>query len=260
MDFSNVDLIQLGQMIRMKAYNLMMAMRYINPDMDKSNQELKELIECLNEWESRDFPDGADKHWANDVIGIYENWKNNPIQVKKSLIVACELPDVNSVMNLIKTRRSVRLWQKKKVPGDIIRMILEAGIYAPTAFNRMPWRFFVAEDPDYDAEPDLTNDSMVKNAPVKIYVGADERLFFEKYSGPLDSALAMQNMMLVAHAAGLGSCLVYQGEFSDTKMLKEKYRIPEHVNIYCVILLGYPAEQPDTPVRMSIDEITEFVN
>ncbi|MFC2123452.1 nitroreductase family protein [Bacteroidota bacterium] len=259
MDFLKTDLIQLGQMIRMRAYNLMMATRYNNPDLKKANLDLEELKECLLEWESRSFPDGTDKQWAYSVIDIFEKWKDHPIPIKKSLTVTRELPDLGSVMNLIQTRRSIRLWQKKNVDKDIIRTILEAGIYAPTAFNRMPWRFFVTEDPEYDKEPDLTNDSMVKNAPVKIYVGTDERLFFEQYSGPLDSALAMQNMMLASHAAGLGTCLVYQGEFSDKQMLKEKYKIPDHINIYCVILLGYPAEQPDTPVRMSIDEITEFI-
>ena len=121
-----------------------------------------------------------------------------------------------------------------------------------------PWRFFVAEDPDYEKMPDRTNDSMMKNAPVKIFVGVDERLFFEKYSGPLDAGLAMQNMGLTAHAAGLGSCLVYQGEFSDRETLASKYGIPEHINVYCVMLMGYPAEQPDTPARMNVEEITDF--
>jgi len=246
-------------MIRMRAYNLQMATRYLTPDFTKAETDLDELKECLAEWDFRKLPDGPDKQWANQVIEFFEKWKKDPKPVSKVPEASTSLPDLTSVMELIKTRRSIRLWQKKKVDRNLLRTILEAGIFAPTAFNRMPWRFFVAEDPDFDEAPDLTNDSMVRNAPVKIYVGADERLFFEKFSGPLDSALAMQNMMLAAHAAGLGTCLVYQGEFADMKILAEKYKVPNHINIYCVILLGYPAEEPDIPVRMSIDEITEFI-
>jgi nitroreductase len=108
-------------------------------------------------------------------------------------------------------------------------------------------------------EADASNQGMFDSAPVCIYVGVDDRLFFEKYSGPLDAACAMQNMLLVAHYRGLGGCLVYQGEFANRKELEEKYRVPEYCTIYCAVLLGYPDESPDTPARMPVEEITTYV-
>jgi nitroreductase len=143
----------------------------------------------------------------------------------------------------------------------MIKQILEAGTYAPSAFNRLPWRFFVVETPvSALGEEDASNAGMFASAPIRIYVAVDERIFFEKYSGPMDAAFAMQNMLLLAHKLGLGCCLVYQGEFADTRELESQYGIPDYCKVYCAILLGYPDEDPEPPARMPVEEITTFID
>ncbi|MFZ5595911.1 MAG: nitroreductase family protein [Bacillota bacterium] len=54
--------------------------------------------------------------------------------------------DWNEVERLILRRRSVRLYQKKQVPGELIKRILEAGRFAPSAGNCQPWKFVVVRD------------------------------------------------------------------------------------------------------------------
>jgi nitroreductase len=106
---------------------------------------------------------------------------------------------------------------------------------------------------------DASNASMFEKAPVRIFVAIDERLFFEKYSGALDTGFALQNLILMAHSLGLGTCLIYQGEFVDPVMMEKYYHIPAHMKVYCAVTLGYPDEEPETPARMNVEEVTEFL-
>jgi nitroreductase len=254
------DHYQLSQMIRSKANSVDLATRLQNPDISQKKSEMEDLDLLLNEWTMRGLPDGPDIHWARQISIRFKNWMKNPRPEISSVAVLAGNEAELKIFNLIRSRRSVRYWKKKKVPVDLINRILEAGTWAPSAFNRLPWRFFVAETPVEDlADGDASNPGMFASAPVRIFVAVDDRLFFEKYSGPLDAGLAMQNMLLMAHALGLGACLVYQGEFIDPAMLEKYYRVPLYCKVYCAILIGYPDENPIAPARMNIDEITEYL-
>lgn len=256
----NFDQLQLGQLIRFNAHMLDVATRTRNPDVDKKNQESMDLERLLALWRKKHFPETPYISWAEKKLRTYKIWLTerklmvNPVQEK----IAVQKDD--DLQTIIRERRSIRFWKKKQVPRELIMEILEAGIYAPSAFNRLPWRFFIAETPLNELkEGDASNPGMFEQAPVRIFVTVDERLFFEKYSGALDAGLAMQNMLLTAHQLGLGTCLIYQGEFVDKKKLEEFYRIPAYCMVYCAILLGYPDETPEIPVRMPVEEISVFL-
>jgi nitroreductase len=234
------------------------ATRTRKPDMTEKMKQAQDLEELLTEWSKRKFNAGPDIRWARKCLNTFRRWsKNQKLQVRRPARGNRPVrPD--RLDELIRSRRSIRFWKKKKVPRVFINKILEAGIWAPSAFSRLPWRFFVAEIPIKRLKDgDAGNAGMFASAPVRIFVGVDERLFFEKFSGPLDAGLAMQNMLLMAHSLGLG--LIYQGEYVDPAMLEKYYRIPECCKVYCAILLGYPDEEPEAPDRMNVKEITEFV-
>ncbi len=257
---SKIDLLQLGQMIRFNAHMLDIATRTSHPDLEKKKQESWELQKYLEQWRESQFPETPYIRWAEEKLKRFNNWLDKPqLRVDRPPKDLQEVPE-SDLHTLIRKRRSVRFWKKKKVSRDLIHEILEAGIYAPSAFNRLPWRFFVAEtDLDDLKEGDASNPGMFQQAPARIFVTVDERLFFEKYSGALDAGLAMQNMLLTAHALGLGTCLIYQGEFVDKQKLEEYYQIPPYCTVYCVVLMGYPDEIPETPARMTVDEITTWL-
>jgi nitroreductase len=256
----NIDQLQLGQLIRFNAHMLDIATRTRNPDIEKKNQEAANLEKYLDFWRKNDFPESSYISWAEKKLQSYKKWHSarklmvNPF--REQSLSGTE----KDLQQIIRERRSIRFWKKKAVSGEMIRQILEAGIYAPSAFNRLPWRFFVAETPLEELkEGDASNPGMFIQAPVRIFVAVDERLFFEKYSGALDAGLAMQNMLLTAHTLGLGTCLIYQGEFVDKSKLERYYKIPSYCTVYCAILLGYPDEQPEVPERMPLDEICVFL-
>ena len=98
--------------------------------------------------------------------------------------------------------------------------------------------------------------------PVLIVVCADRKAI-EKYGErgaelymKLDCAAAIMNMMLAAHAHGLGTCWV--GSF-DEEAVRRELRLAENLRPVSVIPLGFPAEKPEGPKRKSIDEACEFL-
>jgi nitroreductase len=255
-----IDQLQLGQLIRFNAHMLDIATRTKNPDIEKKNQEARNLEKYLDFWQKKKFPQVSYISWAEQKLQTYKNW----LSTRKLMVTPFQEEtgshSVQDLQQIIRERRSIRFWKKKAVPGEMIRQILEAGTYAPSAFNRLPWRFFIAETPLTELKDgDASNTGMFEQAPVRIFVAVDERLFFEKYSGALDAGLAMQNMLLTAHSLGLGTCLIYQGEFIDKNNLEKFYKIPSYCTVYCAILLGYPDEKPDVPERMPVEEISVFL-
>lgn len=85
----------------------------------------------------------------------------------------------------------------------------------------------------------------------------DERVWAEE--GLKSSCLAVQNLMLAAHAKGLGTCPMTGPVLLAQEKLREFLQIDESKEINMVIALGYPAEQPKKMPRKEVEEITTFI-
>ncbi|MCD6403087.1 MAG: nitroreductase family protein [Candidatus Aenigmarchaeota archaeon] len=166
------------------------------------------------------------------------------------------------VLECIKTRRSIRLYQKRDVPNHLIGLILDAATRAPSAGNLQPWEFIVVRDPERKEmlwRASLKQDH-VKHAPVVIVVCANVKKVAARYGkrgerlyAIQDTAAAIQNMMLAAHAIGLGTCWV--GAF-DEEEVKVACSIPEHIRPVALITVGYPAEKSSEPPRVPFENLT----
>jgi nitroreductase len=147
---------------------------------------------------------------------------------------------------VILTRRSIRKYTKKSISNTLIKHILEAGVNAPSAGNQQPWQFIVIDNRKIlDELPNfLPNGKMLKDADKAICICGD--LSQEKHSGywMLDCSAATQNMLLAAHAKGLGACWlgVYPRE-ERVENLKKLFKTPENIVPFSVISLGYPIEK-----------------
>jgi len=145
------------------------------------------------------------------------------------------------VLEAIRTRRSIRRYKPGPVPDDLIVKILEAGQWAPSASNSQPWNFTVITDSEVKRQVTrcFLYGWFLDEAPVGIVVSVDPGLS----SCPIqDGSLAVQNMMLAAHALGLGTCWINPG-LSDNRV-KEILGIPGGHWLICALSLGYPAETP----------------
>ena len=151
---------------------------------------------------------------------------------------------------LIKERCSIRDWIDKPVPEHLIEKILEAGRAAPIGCNLDQLKFVVLKDPK-EIEM-IWSDIHVKNAVV-IVLCYDKRIAEAVGQDKLvpqnpgyDAAAAADHMLLVAHALGLGgvwlSKLVDSEKTEDTgKIFKEKYGLPEYIEVALHIAIGWPA-------------------
>ena len=155
-------------------------------------------------------------------------------------------------LKAILTRRSIRKFRQEPVPPERLKTIIEAGMYAPSARNEQPWHFIVITERDIMDEIMHAHPyaSMLDKAPVAILVCGDTGL--EKSPGywSVDCAAATQNMLLAAHAAGIGSVWLGVHPRQGRKdALRKICGLPSHVEPFSLIALGYPDEAKEKPDR-----------
>lgn len=162
------------------------------------------------------------------------------------------------VIESIHTRRSIRKYETRSVPHETIREIIGAAMMAPSAGNAQPWQFIVVTDRDKLAQIKGINPyaSMADHAPLGILVCGD--LSLEKYPGfwVQDCTAAMQNLLLAAHAKGLGA--VWTGIYPLEERIggfRSLFRLPEHVIPLGFAVMGFPAQKPKSPDRFRSDRV-----
>jgi len=161
------------------------------------------------------------------------------------------------VLEAIKKRRSVRSYQDKEIPEDILLQILEAGRLAPSANNKQNWKFIVVKDEDLRKKliPACKNQEFVGEAPVVVTgcaTNLDHIMSNGEHSYPIDLAIALDHMSLEAASLGLGTCWI--GAFYQ-EQVKEILGVPEDVRVVAVMPLGYPKKLGSKTGRKSLSEI-----
>ncbi len=161
-------------------------------------------------------------------------------------------------LEAIFTRRSIRQYENKKIPDELVQKILAAGMSAPSAGNEQPWQFILLSEKSILQEMHKLNPYavMAKDASLAIIVCGD--LSLEKHEGfwVEDCAAAAQNILLAVHALGLGA--VWTGIYprqDRVEAFRNFFKMPEHVIPLALIPIGYPAQKPVTQERFRQDRI-----
>jgi nitroreductase len=165
---------------------------------------------------------------------------------------------LNPVMDAILKRRSIRRYSGKPVEKSIIKELLNAGMYAPSARNQQPWHFVVIDDRSIlDTLRKIhPYASMIGNAAFAILVCGDEHLELSQGYWPVDCAAATQNILLAAHAMGLGA--VWLGVYPRSERqdsIRELFELPSNIHPFALISAGYPAEEKPVPERFQPERI-----
>ena len=161
-----------------------------------------------------------------------------------------------SSIDFILTRRSIRHYEIKDIPQDVLQQILEAGRQAPSAANRQPVRFVVVNDRDLlRVLCDTLITRFVKYAPLAIVGCADTKSLLTGKWAVVDATIAMENMVIAAWALGVGSCWI--GACNEEKV-KNLMKIPDRWKVVALVTLGYPAEQPKPRKKKSFEEMFSF--
>ncbi|HJH58563.1 MAG TPA: nitroreductase family protein [Bacteroidetes bacterium] len=149
----------------------------------------------------------------------------------------------NPAIENILTRRSIRSYTDQDVEPEKIEAILEAGMAAPSGKNGQPWDFIVLtrrEILDEMAER-LPYAKMLREARVAIAVCADRTKSPYWY---VDCSAAAENILLAAHALGLGAVWTATYPYRDRMdVVKELCGLPGSYDSLCVIPVGYPARE-----------------
>ena len=166
---------------------------------------------------------------------------------KMSDIEAAIQMEVNPVLSSIMTRTSIRQYTNEPVSKADIETMLRAGMAAPTAANKQPWHFVAVTNKEKLAEL-AGRRGMIKQAGVAIIVcgnldkamqGKAQEYWIQ------DCSAATENILLAAHALGLGA--VWTGCYPTDDRVAEVSKVlklPETIVPLCVIAVGHPAEQP----------------
>lgn len=214
--------------------------------------------------------------------------------------------DLTETERVIYGRRSNRIFKKKKIEKQVIKRIIEAARYAPSAGNCRPWKFIVIEDQKFMAEmtkevhkilgpisamyrksgflsktlvtlislfkPSLMDIrpmygthvmirdenpvSLWQKAPCIIVILGDKR-GVGKYE--LDCGIAAQNMVLAAHAMGLGTCYIgFSEALNYSRRIKRRLGIKWPYRIVTAIALGYPKVPQDKVVAREVAPVEWF--
>ncbi|WP_297669402.1 nitroreductase [uncultured Desulfovibrio sp.] len=158
---------------------------------------------------------------------------------------------MDAVLEAMKTRRSCRKFRPDMVPDDLLQKIAEAGTYAASGMGKQPCRIIVVKDKAVRDQLSSMNAGIMGvnsdpfyGAPVCMVVLADQARPTYVYDG----SLVIGNLMLAAHALGLGSCWIHRAreEFkSDAgKALLRAWGIDGNYEGIGHCVIGYPAAAP----------------
>lgn len=197
------------------------------------------------------------------------------------------------VLDALRGRRSIRRYQPRPVPDHVVTDILAAAVSAPSAHNRQPWRFAILSDPgakenlatamagrlkadrtrDGDSPEAIEADAArsiarITAAPVCIVVSltmAD----MDRYPDPRRSdaeyrmavqgtAMALQNLLVAAHAFGLGSSVMCAPLFCPETVVTV-LELPEDWQPQALVTIGYPASAPKPFSRRKLDDVVRVI-
>ena len=162
-----------------------------------------------------------------------------------------------TIYEIISRRKSIRKYEDKPVPADVLDRILDAGRMANSARNRQEWAFMAVTDAEIRKAlvPACRDQKFVAGAGAVIAICSTESEYIMACGVPayaVDCSIAADHIQLAACAEGLGTC--WLGAFYQDKV-KEVLDIPENIKVVAVLTIGYPAEEGRPKTRKEMGEI-----
>ena len=174
---------------------------------------------------------------------------------------------MNETIKSILNRRSIRAYKQEQIKDEELQIILNAGMFAPSAMNQQSWHFTVVQNEEtlqkinqtvknyllksgnqrFEEMAKSENFNVFYNAPTLIIVSGDEKAIAPQ----CDCVLAMGNIFLAASSIGIGSCWIHAitqlSNSEEGTTLISELGIPKGSKIFAAGAFGYPAVPAPSP-------------
>lgn len=166
-----------------------------------------------------------------------------------------------SVFEAISTRRSIRNFTDEIISRETMNELIRLGTMAPSASNLQPWAFLILQGKDEILKHDepakakrlanTPNESvyykMLSNPDYRVFQNSSNLLLiYGNANFPFyvhDCTLAASNIMLAAHAMGLGTCWIGLGaDYLNSAEFKSEYEVEDGYELVCAMTIGYPVK------------------
>lgn len=172
---------------------------------------------------------------------------------------------MNTVIDNILTRRSVRSFKEQPVKREDIETLLTAAAYAPSGMNRQTFEFTAVTNKDKIQrlarviEKTLSRQGYDFYKPAALIIPSNDR---NSQWGKEDNACALENIFLAAHSLGIGSVWINQlqgiCDEKEVRAVLDELGIPKEHIVYGIAALGYPAEgQEKKAEKRAVTRIVE---
>jgi len=164
----------------------------------------------------------------------------------------------HELLEFLKSRRSIRNFQEKEIPDNELKMILEAGRWAPSGSNKQPWQFIIIKNKEILKKISETAiyGKFIKKVPVAVAIVG--KISENPNWYVQDTTLASMNMMLMAFSLNIGTCWIGS---MDREKAKELLGLGKDDFLLTLLPLGYiKGNIPKPTLRKNLDEITKEIN
>lgn len=200
------------------------------------------------------------------VVVLSVRLASDKVTVDKSADAQQSVNAEQAVLDNIATRTSIRDYEARPVEKEKIEKMLRAAMAAPTAMNKQPWHFVVVDqrnvlDALAGANPYA---KMLKKAPLAIVVCGNTDKMIEGGGRDFwiqDASAATENLLLAAHAMGLGA--VWTGAYPSEERcisISKVLSLSDNLIPLNVIVVGYPAEQPQPKQKFKEENVSYNVD
>ncbi len=200
------------------------------------------------------------------VVVLSVRLASDKVTVDKSADAQQSVNAEQAVLDNIATRTSIRDYEARPVEKEKIEKMLRAAMAAPTAMNKQPWHFVVVDqrnvlDALAGANPYA---KMLKKAPLAIVVCGNTDKMIEGGGRDFwiqDASAATENLLLAAHAMGLGA--VWTGAYPSEERcisISKVLSLSDNLIPLNMIVVGYPAEHPQPKQKFKEENISYNVD
>ncbi len=183
-----------------------------------------------------------------------------------------ESEEFEEFLGFLARQRAVRTFSDRPVPDWLVTRVLTAATRAPSARNVQPWRFIVVRDAGTKARLGAIFDDLGsqlygagapertpwKDVPVLVAVCSEQAFGSgESAAAALGASIypAVQNLLLAAHALGLGSVLTTRWKSREAE-IRPLLGLPGSMSVHAIIPLGWPARPAGRNKRRPVAEVT----